>query len=198
MRELLTAQETTKILGLRTTTQLYKIVDFFDSDPEDEWDLVEGEHFEFADASGGEKKRKFYEEGVEAIAEYLDKDTPTIIKALGELITRKRRKRKQLLVSRRITQELIEAGSLVKVSGELGFVTQRTCISILQTNGIWLKVNTLNLQVLLVERREESFMRKGLRQRSDQTSPRTTKELKVFNLMIILEPEKAEFTSLFV
>ena len=125
MRELLTAQETTKILGLRTTTQLYKIVDFFDSDPEDEWDLVEGEHFEFAGTSGGEKKRKFYEEGVEAIAEYLDKDTPAIIKALGELITRKRRKRKQLLVSRRITQELIEAGSLVKVSGELGFVNQK-------------------------------------------------------------------------
>ena len=139
MRELLTAQETTKILGLRTTNQLYKIVDFFDSDPEDEWDLVEGEHFEFAGTSGGEKKRKFYEEGVEAIAEYLDKDTPAIIKALGELITRKRRKRKQLLVSRRITQELIEAGSLVKVSGELGFVTQRTCISILQTNGIGIK-----------------------------------------------------------
>ena len=42
MRELLTAQETTRILGLRTTTQLYKIVDFFDSDPEDEWDLVKG------------------------------------------------------------------------------------------------------------------------------------------------------------
>ena len=37
MRELLTAQETTKILGLRTSTQLYKLVDFFDSDPEDEW-----------------------------------------------------------------------------------------------------------------------------------------------------------------
>ena len=51
MRELLTAQETTRILGLRTTTQLYKIVDFFDSDTEDEWDLVEGEHFEFAGTS---------------------------------------------------------------------------------------------------------------------------------------------------
>ena len=59
MRELLTAQETTRILGLRTTTQLYKIVDFFDSDPEDEWDLVEGEHFEFAGTSGGERKGNF-------------------------------------------------------------------------------------------------------------------------------------------
>ena len=139
MRELLTAKETTKILGLRTTSQQYKIVDFFDSNREDEWDLVEGKHLEFAGTSGREKKRKFYEEGVEAIAEYLDQDTPAIIKALGELITRKRRKRKQLLVSRRITQELIDAGSLVKVSGELGFVTQRTCISILQTNGIGIK-----------------------------------------------------------
>ena len=64
MRELLTAQETTKILGLRTTTQLYNIVDFFDSDPEDEWDLVEDEHFEFAGTSGGEKKESFMRKGL--------------------------------------------------------------------------------------------------------------------------------------
>ena len=40
----------------RTTTQLYKVVDFFDSDPEDEWDLVEGVHFEFAGSSAVKKK----------------------------------------------------------------------------------------------------------------------------------------------
>ena len=135
MRELLTATETAKVLGLKTSTQVYKIVDFFDSNHEDEWELIEGDHFEFQRMSGGKPKRVFYEEGVEALAEYLDKDTPRIIKALSEIITKKRRKRKQLLVSRRITQELIEAGSLVEVRGELGFVSQRTCTSILQTNG---------------------------------------------------------------
>ena len=41
-----------------------------------------------------------------------------------------------MLVSRRITQELIEAGSLLQVRGELGFVSRKTCRSILQTNGV--------------------------------------------------------------
>ena len=40
-----------------------------------------------------------------------------------------------MLVSRRITQELIESGSLLAVRGELGFVSRKTCINILQTNG---------------------------------------------------------------
>ena len=41
-------------------------------------------------------KRKFYEEGVDAIDEHLDKNTPAISKSLGELSLEKR-KRSQLL-----------------------------------------------------------------------------------------------------
>lgn len=136
MRELLTDKETAKILQLiGGTRKLYKIVDFFDSDPEDEWELSEGEHFEYAEKSGEKRKRLFYEEGVEALAEYVDKDTPGIIKLVSEVLTHKRRRRKQRLVSRRITQELIESGSLVEMRGNLGFVKRKTCINILQTNG---------------------------------------------------------------
>ena len=134
MRDLLTDKETAKILGKRIDT-LYKTVDFFDSDDKDEWELNEGEHFEFTTRTGDYRERRFYEEGVEALAEYFDRNTPGIIRIVAEALTRRRRRRKQMLVSRRITQELIEAGSLVEVRGELGFVTRKTCISILKTNG---------------------------------------------------------------
>jgi hypothetical protein len=134
MRDLLTDRETAKILGKRIDT-LYKTIDFFDEDHEDEWDLNEGEHFEYVSKSGQLRERRFYEEGVEALAEYFDRNTPGILRLVSEALTRRRRRRKQMLVSRRITQELIETGSLVEVRGELGFVTRRTCISILQTNG---------------------------------------------------------------
>ena len=133
-RDLLTDRETARILGKKINS-LYKTVDFFDSDDKDEWDLVEGEHFEFTTRSGDYRERRFYEEGVEALAEYFDRNTPGIIKLVGEALTHRRRKRKQMLVSRRITQELIESGSLVEVRGELGFVGLKTCINVLQTNG---------------------------------------------------------------
>ena len=51
MRDLLTDRETAKILGKRIDT-LYKTVDFFDSDDKDEWELNEGEHFEFVTRTG--------------------------------------------------------------------------------------------------------------------------------------------------
>ena len=135
MRDLLTDRETAKILGKRIDT-LYKTVDFFDSDDKDEWELNEGEHFEFVTRTGDYRERRFYEEGVEALAEYFDRNTPGLIKIVAEALTHRRRRRKQMLVSRRITQELIEAGSLLQVRGELGFVSRKTCRSILQTNGV--------------------------------------------------------------
>jgi hypothetical protein len=47
MRNFLSDSEAAKILGKRRT-QLYRIVDLFDADPNDEWELEEGVHFEFA------------------------------------------------------------------------------------------------------------------------------------------------------
>jgi len=134
MRDLLTDKETAKILGKRIDT-LYKTIDFFDGDDKDEWELIEGDHFEFTTRTGEYRERRFYEEGVEALAEYFDRNTPGLIKLVAEALTHRRRRRKQMLVSRRITQELIETGSLLEVRGELGFVSRKTCINILQTNG---------------------------------------------------------------
>ena len=51
---------------------------------------------------------------------------------MSETLTRRRRRRKRMLVSRRITQDLIESGSLVDVRGDIGFVDHKTCIYVLQ------------------------------------------------------------------
>ena len=106
-RDLLTDRETARILGKKINT-LYKTVDFFDAHDDDEWDLVEGEHFEFVNASSEYPERRFYEEGVMALAEYFDRNTPGLIRVVAEALTHRRRRLKQMLVSRRITQELIE------------------------------------------------------------------------------------------
>ena len=73
MRELLTDRESAKILGIKIN-QLYDAVDFFDRYDDDPWDLVEGEHFEFIQSTGDYQERRFTEEGIEAIAKYLEGD----------------------------------------------------------------------------------------------------------------------------
>ena len=75
MRDFLTAQETAKILGKRIDS-LYNIVHAFDAKADDEWELVEGEHFEYAGppvaGANGRRPRRFSEEGVEALARYIE------------------------------------------------------------------------------------------------------------------------------
>ena len=134
MRDFLTDRETAKILGKRIDT-LYNTVDFFDRYDDDEWDLVEGEHFEFVQKSGEIRERRFTEEGVETLARYFESQIPGILDGVLELLTKRRHKRKKMLVSRRITQELLDHGGMVAMKDGLAFVNKRTTISILQTNG---------------------------------------------------------------
>ena len=73
---------------------------------------------------------------VEALARYYEKDQNGILSIVLEALTHRRRRRKKMLVSRRITQELIESKGLVETRGELAFVNKSTTIKILQTNAI--------------------------------------------------------------
>ena len=98
MRDLLTDRETAKILGKRIDT-LYKTVDFFDRYDDDEWDLVEGENFEFVQKTGEIRERRFTEEGVEALARYFEAQMPGLLDGVLELLTHRRRKRKRMLVA---------------------------------------------------------------------------------------------------
>ncbi len=136
MRDLLTDKEAAKILS-RSTTSLYKTVRYFDKHDDDEWELLEGVHFEYLTNSGEPelRSRRFTEEGVEALASYYEKDNNGFLASVMEALTHRRRRRKQMLVSRRITQEFIESSHPVEVRGELAFVDRSTTINILQTNG---------------------------------------------------------------
>ncbi len=101
MRDLLTAQETARILGKRIDS-LYNIVDAFNAKGDDEWELVEGEHFEFAGpAVAGAKRRRprrFSEEGVEALARYIEATEKTgVLGWFRERLFNVKQKRKQLL-----------------------------------------------------------------------------------------------------
>ena len=116
MRDLLTDRETAKLLRVKINS-LYKTVDFFDEFDDDEWDLIEGEHFEYVQRHGELKERRFTEEGVEALAKYLEGDQEGLFSKVLESLTQRKRKRKQLLVSRRITQELIDGDGLVEAVG---------------------------------------------------------------------------------
>jgi hypothetical protein len=138
MRDLLSDSEAARILGKRRT-QLYRIVDLFDADPNDEWELEEGLHFEFAGPAvpglAGKRPRRFTEEGVEAMARYIEaNEQPNLLSQVRERLFQAKKKRKQLLVSRRITQEFVEAGGTVEIRGELAFVTRKSTVAILQSN----------------------------------------------------------------
>ena len=177
MRDLLTDREAAKILNIRID-RLYETVDFFDRFDDDPWELIEGDHFEFVQQTGDYQERRFTEEGVEAIARYLDGETAGIFAQVMELLTHRKRKRKQMLVSRRITQEFIETNGIVKTVGQLVFVDRPTTIKILQTNSLGIN-NSINrlfksdsldgqegLEIekhfVMDENREKAWSQKGL------------------------------------
>jgi len=102
-RDAFSDKEAAKMLGI-PVTKLYRICDFFDSDPEDAWDLIEGEFFEYE--PGQARKRRFYEEGVMAIAQYLEEsEGGSFLARLKEFFTHYRARVTRALVQRRIIIE---------------------------------------------------------------------------------------------
>jgi hypothetical protein len=134
--ELLSAEETAQILGVRLS-RLYNICKFFDKNSSDEWDLIEGEHFEWL--SKNMETRRFYESGAMAIAKYIQEtDTAnpisSFIDTVIERITHRREHTRRMLVRRRIIYETQDLTGIV-VRGELVFMERPRVIRILSTNG---------------------------------------------------------------
>jgi hypothetical protein len=132
-------KETAKILNV-TVVKLYRICKFFDLDPDDEWDLIQGEFFDYA--PGQAKKRRFYEEGVMAIAKYLEETEGTSFLAkINEFFTHHRARVTRALVTRRIIQ-VTQDRSAFEIQGDLLFLDQRALVKVLGTNGRGM-VNTI-------------------------------------------------------
>ena len=118
---------------VKAVSKLYRICDFFDSDPDDPWDLVEGEFFEYE--PGQARKRRFYEEGVMAIAKYLEEtEGGSFLARLKEFFTHHRARVTRALVHRRIIQVTQDRAGLV-IRGDLVFLQQRSVVRVLGTNG---------------------------------------------------------------
>jgi hypothetical protein len=161
MRDLLTDRETARIHGKRIDS-LYKIVEACDAKADDEWELVKGDHFEYSGpavaGANGRRPRGFSEEGVEALARYVEATEKTgVLGRIRERLFKLKQKRKQLLVSRRITQECIEAGGTLEIRGELAFVSRKTTVGILQTNYLGLNNSWKRLRAAGTEEGEEAL-----------------------------------------
>lgn len=132
LRDAFSFQETAKILGI-SAKKLDSICQFFDAHDDDEWELVEGEFFEYE--PGQARSRRFYEEGVMAIAKYLEeKEGGSILAKIREFFTHHRARVTRTLVKRRIIQ-VTQDRTAIEIRGNLVFLEQRSVVSVLGTNG---------------------------------------------------------------
>jgi hypothetical protein len=131
-RDAFSDKEAAKMLGI-PVTKLYRICDFFDAAADDPWELIEGEFFEYE--PGQARKRRFYEEGVIAIAKYLEEtEGGSFLAKLKEFFTHHRARVTRALVQRRIIQVTQDRSALV-IRGDLVFLQQRSVMRVLGTNG---------------------------------------------------------------
>jgi hypothetical protein len=131
-RDSFSDKEAARMLGI-PVSKLYKVCDFFDADSQDSWEMVEGDFFEYE--PGQASKRRFYEEGVMAIAKYLEEtEGGGFLARLKEFFTHHRARVTRSLVQRRIIQVTQDRSTLV-IRGDLVFLEQRSVVRVLGTNG---------------------------------------------------------------
>ncbi|MEM9568540.1 MAG: hypothetical protein AAF974_09560, partial [Cyanobacteria bacterium P01_E01_bin.34] len=95
----ISSQELSNALEV-TQDKLYEICDIFDSDPSDNWELIEGEHFEWQTCGS----RRFSPEGAVEICKYLEENqeaTP-YLRRFKRWIFRRDKRLKGLMVQKRV------------------------------------------------------------------------------------------------
>jgi len=84
-----------------TPEKLDRIIDFFDSDPNDDWELVENDHFVYLKKSW--KERLFSQHGAFAIAKYMDAiEKKSLWSQIKEFITRHGEKIRNAFVRQKV------------------------------------------------------------------------------------------------
>ncbi|MBD1834343.1 hypothetical protein H6F61_16970 [Cyanobacteria bacterium FACHB-472] len=112
-----------------TRQELDKIITFFDSDPNDQWELRENDHFIYINKSLNE--RLFSEQGAYAIAKYIDEKAPKSIWArITEFITRHKEKIRNAFISRKIQENC----SSLTVRNNRHFLSKKDVVNILCTS----------------------------------------------------------------
>lgn len=112
-----------------THQELDKVIQFFDSDPNDQWKLSENDHFIYLNNSLNE--RLFSEQGAYAIAKYIDeKSTKSIWARITEFITRHKEKIRNAFISRKIQENC----SSLTVKNNHHFLSKKDVVGILCTS----------------------------------------------------------------
>jgi hypothetical protein len=111
-----------------TDQELDETIVFFDSDPNDAWELKENEHFIYLNKSLNE--RLFSEQGAYAIAKYIDESKgQSIWSALKEFITKHKAKIRNAFISRKIQ----ENSSSLTIRNNRHFLSKKDIVNILCT-----------------------------------------------------------------
>lgn len=121
--------------------KLDQIVDFFDSDPDDDWDLVEDKDYKYVNKT--QKIRVFSARGALKIAAYFDQNVKKgFWETIIEFITRHDKKLRESLARKIITEELVETSSIIVHNG-YPMIYKQSLRRILETNG-WKLNQTFN------------------------------------------------------
>ena len=123
----ITSEELAEALDIELE-RLIDICDFFDSDPDDDWELTEGIHFEW----GGFGSRTFSPEGAVEICKYLEENwnERSAFNRLKRWLLRRDQRLKGLMVAKRVQESSEVPGQLVFL-GRRAFLGPRACREVL-------------------------------------------------------------------
>ncbi|GEA27700.1 hypothetical protein MiAbW_02267 [Microcystis aeruginosa NIES-4325] len=144
-KEIFTIREAELIQWLSIShKRLDEIVSFFDADPNDDWDLVEGVDYQFVNKE--KKLRNFSPKGAFKIASYIEKNEKRgIFYKFKEFFTKHDQKIRRSLARKLIFAELTEAGEIQVYQG-LAMIHKQSLRRILETNGSKLNKTVNHLQ----------------------------------------------------
>lgn len=148
----LTEEAVSKCLEI-SRNELDEIVLHFDSDPDDQWSLVEGEHFIFVNKGLGE--RAFSLRGAHAIAEYIRATKPSSFwENFLEFVTRHKTRIRESLVAAHIVQN---SSSLI-LRSKRHFLSKPDTTKILGTSPARLNRSFQELQAASLMRQGVDFL----------------------------------------
>ena len=146
----ITDEELAEALDI-TLDKLADICDFFDADPDDDWELLKEVHFE----QGPFGSRLFSPEGAVEICNYLEhkKEERPLLKRWKRWLLQRDRRLKGLMVAKRV-QEISDLGDgqLVFESGR-AFLAPRACRGVL---GLGRRQDVLNRTFIEIQRSENT------------------------------------------
>lgn len=144
-KEIFTIREAELIQWLSIShKRLDEIVRFFDADPNDDWDLVEGDDYQFVNKE--KKLRNFSPKGAFKIASYIEKNEKRgIFYKFKEFFTKHDQKIRRSLARKLIFAELTDSGEIQVYQG-VAMIHKQSLRRILETNGAKLNKTVNHLQ----------------------------------------------------